>query len=106
MDRAKTVMKPLVAILSLVCVGLAAQLLLRHNKGQQTEKELVVASSHLQTLSNDVAETHAKLDEEAKLAAYLQSNLTQRATELAAASNSLAQTSSSLATAQNELKSA
>src|SRR6266536_6001292 len=97
-------MKPLVAILSLVCVGLAAQLLLGHNRGQQAEKDLTVTLSQLQNLSNQVAETHAKLDEEAKLASYLQSNLTQTATDLAVVSNSLLQASSSLATAQSELK--
>jgi len=99
-------MKPLVVILSLVCLGLAAQLLLRHNKGQEAEKELKVVLSQLQDLSNQVAETHAKLEEEAKLASYLQSNLTQTATDLAVASNSLIQASSSMATAQNELKAA
>src|SRR6266536_1413530 len=88
-------MKPLVAILSLVCVGLAAQLLFRHNKGQQVEKDLVVAASQLQTLSNAVSETHAKLEEEARLASYL-----------LIASNSLHGASNSLAVAQNELKAA
>ncbi|PYJ04418.1 MAG: hypothetical protein DME25_10005 [Verrucomicrobia bacterium] len=99
-------MKPLVAILSLVCVGLAAQLLFRHNKGQQVEKDLVVAASQLQTLSNAVSETHAKLEEEARLASYLQSNLTESATDLLIASNSLHGASNSLAVAQNELKAA
>src|SRR5438034_677925 len=54
-------MKPLVAILSLVCLGLAAQLLLRHNNGQQAEEELTAVDSQLQDLSHHVAETHSKL---------------------------------------------
>lgn len=99
-------MKPLVIILGLACIGLAAQLFIRHNKGQQAEKDLVVANTHLHSLSNDVNETRTKLEEEARLAAYLQSNLTQRATELAVASNSLSQAATGLSTSQAELKTA
>ena len=99
-------MKPLVIILGLACLGLVAQLIVRHNKGQQAEQDLVVANTQLHTLSNDVNETRVKLEEEARLAAYLQSNLTQRATDLAVASNSMAQSASALATAQADLKTA
>jgi chromosome segregation ATPase len=99
-------MKPLVVILSLLCLGLAAQVFLRQTRGQQAEKDLAMASVTLHSLSNEVSETRGKLDEEARLAAYLQSNLTQQATDLAVASNSLAQAASSLATVQSDLKSA
>ena len=59
-------MKPLVIILGLACVGLAAQLFLRSNRGQQAEKDLALASTHLSSLSNEVAETRTKLEEEAR----------------------------------------
>jgi chromosome segregation ATPase len=99
-------MKPLVVILSLLCLGLAAQVFLRQTKAQKAEKDLAMASVTMYSLSNEVSETRSKLDEEARLAAYLQSNLTQRATDLAVASNSLSQVAGTLASAQNDLKSA
>jgi chromosome segregation ATPase len=99
-------MKPLVIILGLACIGLAAQLFLRSNRGQQAEKELAVASTYLTSLSNEVAETRTKLEEEARLASYLQSNLTHRATELAVASNTISQTATTLAAAKTDLKTA
>ena len=99
-------MKPFVVILSLLCLGLAAQVFLRQTKGQRAERDLAVATVHLQTLSNDVTETRIKLEEESRMAAYLQSNLTVRATDLAVASNTMSQIVSNLQTAQLELKSA
>jgi peptidoglycan hydrolase CwlO-like protein len=99
-------MKPLVVILTLLCLGLAAQVFLRQTKGQKAEKDLRLTTSVLLTASNDLAETKAKLDDESRLAAYLQSNLTQRATDLALASNSLTEAASSLSTVQGDLKSA
>jgi chromosome segregation ATPase len=99
-------MKPLVIILSLVCVALAAQLILRFGRSGSIEKELAVAGSRLYALSNEVAESRSKAWEEARLATYLQSNLTQRVADLTAASNALSQASASLATAQEELKAA
>ena len=99
-------MKPLVIVLALACIGLAGQLFFRNSRGQKAERELSVVASHAQALSNEVVETRTKLEEEARLAAYLQSNLTSRATDLAAASNSLSQSASILAAAQTELKNA
>jgi len=97
-------MKPLVIILSLVCLALAAQLVMRHGSGGRSDKEFAAANNQLNTLSNEVSETRTKAQEESRLAAYLQSNLTVRVAELTAASNSLAQAAASLAAAQNELK--
>src|SRR5262245_11914877 len=99
-------MKPLVVILALLCLGLAAQVFLRQTKGQKAEKDLAVANTLLQNLSNELAEAKAKLEDESRLAAYLQSNLTQRATDLAVASNSLSQVTSTLTSAQGDLKTA
>src|SRR5215207_1121025 len=97
-------MKPVVVILALACVGLAAQLFFRNSRGQKAERELSAVVSHAQALSNEVVEARSKLEEEARLAAYLQSNLTSRATDLAVASNTLNQAASSLAAAQTDLK--
>jgi chromosome segregation ATPase len=99
-------MKPLVVILTLACLALAAQVFFRNSRGQQAEKELSTITLHAQALSNEVVEARSKLEEEARLAAYLQSNLTSRATDLAAASNSISQSASVLAAAQAELKNA
>ena len=99
-------MKPLVVVLAILCLGLTAHVFLRQYKGRQAEKELTVAQAQLHTLSNEVTEARNKIEEESKLAAYLQSNLTQRATELAVASNSVSETAAALSTAQTDLKSA
>ena len=58
----------------------------------------------MNSFSNEVREIRMKADEEARLAAYLQSNLTARVTELAAATNNLSQTAAALAAIQSELK--
>lgn len=94
-------MKPLIFVLSLVCAALAAQLILRNGTGSRNE--IAAAQSRAATLSNEVYEARTKAAEEAKLASYLQSNLTQHASELATATNQLAQTTASLAALQNEL---
>src|SRR5258706_7371858 len=99
-------MKPFVVILGLLCLGLTAQLFIRQYRGQQAEKELLVATSQLQTLSNEVAEARSKLSEESQLASYLQSNLIVRATELVNASNSISSVSSTLSVVQGELATA
>ena len=97
-------MKPLIAVLSLVCIVLGVQLYLRQAAPGQGGKELAAAGIRLNTLSNEVAETRIKAEEEARLSAYLQSNLTARVADLAAASNALGLTTASLSSAQSELK--
>ena len=97
-------MKPLIVILSLLCLGLAAQVFLRQGGGARAMKDLVVTTANVQTFSNAVVETQAKLEEETKMASYLQSNLTLRANDLASASNNLEQSSAALVAAQTELK--
>ncbi len=96
-------MKPLIVVLALVCAALAAQLVLRNGPGGSAQTELTTARTRVQTLSNEVHEARAQATEESRLAAYLQSNLTHRATELASASNQLAQTAASLNALQAEL---
>ena len=97
-------MKPLVVILSLVCVALAAQLVIRYGPEGRDGKEVLAATTRMNSFSNEVREIRMKADEEARLAAYLQSNLTARVTELAAATNNLSQTAAALAAIQSELK--
>lgn len=97
-------MKPLVVILSLVCVALAAQLVIRYGPDGRGSKEVIAATTQMNSFSNEVREIRIKADEEARLAAFLQSNLTARVTELAAATNTLSQTAAALAAIQSELK--
>jgi chromosome segregation ATPase len=96
-------MKPLIFVLSLVCAALAAQLILRNGSSSRSTSEIAAANTRAIALSNEVHEARNKASEEAKLATYLQSNLTQRASEFAAATNQLAQASATLAALQNEL---
>lgn len=97
-------MKPLVVVLSVVCVALAAQVWLRHGPGSSAHQNLATLNASVSAYSNEVRESRLKAGEEAKLAAYLQSNLTARVTELAAASNQLTQAASALRSVQEELK--
>ncbi len=99
-------MKPLVVVLSIVCLALAAQVWLRQGPGNRAHQEIVALNASVSTYSNEVRETRLKADEEAKLAAYLQSNLTAKVTELATISNQLTQAATSLEAAQAELKAA
>lgn len=99
-------MKPLVVVLSIVCLALAAQVWMRQGPGNRAHQEIAALSSSVSTYSNEVRESRLKADEEAMLAAYLQSNLTARVTELTAISNQLTQAATSLEAAQAELKAA
>lgn len=99
-------MKPLVVILTVLCVGLAAQVFLRQGGEGRAARDLSLTSASLHTLSNEVVEARVKLEEESKLAVYLQSNLTSRASDLVAVSNRLDQSVAALAAAQTELKTA
>ena len=97
-------MKPLVVILSLVCVALATQLVVRYRPENRDSKEIIVATTQINLFSNEVREIRTKVDEEARLAAYLQSSLTVKVAELAAMTNYLNQTAGALAAVQAELK--
>ena len=97
-------MKPLIVVLSLVCVALAAQLFMRGSRGRGGS-EAVAATTLMNSFSNEVNAIRIKADEESKLAAYLQSNLTAKAAELTTASNHLNQTEAALAAIQMELRS-
>lgn len=97
-------MKPLVVVLSIVCVALAAQVWLRQRPGGGAHQDLATLNASVNAYSNEVRESRLQASEEAKLAAYLQSNLTAKAAELEAISNQLTQASSALQSVQEELK--
>jgi len=97
-------MKPLIALLSLVCIVLAVQLYTHRSSPRRDANNLVSYGTQFSSLSNEVVETRIKAENEARLSAYLHSNLTVRVAELAAASNALNLTSASLSSTWNELK--
>jgi len=99
-------MKPLVVVLSIICVALAAQVWLRQGPGNRASQEMNALGATVNSLSNEVRETRLKAGEEAKLAAYLQSNLTVKVTELTMASNRLSEAAVALESAQAALKTA
>ena len=96
-------MKQFLIILSIVCLGLGVGLVLRHTRAQE---QLAYARTEALNVSNQLAEAHVRLNEQEKLSSYLQSNLTEKATQLTVATNTLTQVSASLATTQNDMKSA
>ena len=89
-------MKPLVVVLSIICVALAAQVWLRQGPGNRASQEMNALGATVNSLSNEVRETRLKAGEEAKLAAYLQSNLTVKVTELTMRYVSVASTTAAL----------
>ena len=97
-------MKLLIALLSLICIVLAVQLYTHRSAPRQGGKDLASVDTSFSNLSNEVAETRIKAEDEARLSAYLQSNLTARVSELAAASNALDVSAASLSSLQSELK--
>jgi chromosome segregation ATPase len=99
-------MKPTIAILSLVCLALAAGLVFRYNSTRLHPAERQALQDRLITYSNQVEEARAKLNEEQTLAAYLQSNLTARTTELVTVSNNLNTTALALSQAENAARTA
>lgn len=100
------VMKPLVIVLSIVCLALAAQIWLRQGPGNRAHQEIATLGNTVNSLSNEVRTTRLQASEEARLAAYLQSNLTAKAEELASSSNRLNETIAALESAQLALQSA
>jgi chromosome segregation ATPase len=99
-------MKPTIAILSLVCLALAAGLVIRYNSSRLQPAERQALQDRLSTYSNQVDEVRAKLSEQETLSAYLQSNLTSRAAELATVSNNLNTTALALSQAESVARNA
>ncbi len=94
-------MKVAIVFLILVTAGLGLGLMWRHNKAVETKQadEKVIIE-----FSNRVETTQSKLDDEEKLAMFLQTNLTLKGEELAGASNNLAKLNAELAKTKNEMQ--
>lgn len=99
-------MKLLVAVLSVVCLALAAEIWMRQGPGSAEFQRVSALTYQLTTFSNAVHDSRLKAEEEAKLAAYLQSNLTVRITELTGLSNHFEAVAAELASAQSALAAA
>jgi len=101
-DHSSTIfMKAAIAFLILVSIGLGVGLMMRHNKALETKQadEKVIVE-----YSNRVENTQIKLDEQEKLAMFLQTNLTLKGEELNGASNNLAKLNAELAKTKNEMQ--
>ena len=95
-------MKAAIVILILAAVGLGVGLMVRHNKAVEVKKqdeEIKVM------LSNEVAKTQSKLDEEQKVNVLLSTNLTLKGEELSNTSNTLARVNAELARTQKQMQS-
>jgi chromosome segregation ATPase len=92
-----------IIILVLVCAGLGIGLFVRNNNAVEEKK---TDDAKILQLSNDVVTTRSKLEEQQTVNLNLETNLSQRKSELETTSNSLAQTAASLAKAQADAKAA
>ena len=99
-------MKPTIAILSLLCLALAAVLVIRYNSTRLQPAERQSLQDRLMSYSNQVEEAKAKLAEQETLSAYLQSNLTARTTDLVTISNNLNTTALALSQAEGSARNA
>lgn len=96
-------MKAAIVFLILASLGLGVGLMMRHKQAVEVKHQ---DEERIQTFSNTVVETKNKLDEQEKLAMYLQTNLVVRTEELAGASNNLTKLNSELARTQKEMQEA
>jgi septal ring factor EnvC (AmiA/AmiB activator) len=97
-------MKPTVIILALLSLFLGAILVIRQNVSRKLAEENHTLEARILLLSNQVEEVRAQLGEQEKMAAYLETNLTVRAAELAAATNLVQTTANALAVAERQNK--
>jgi len=96
-------MKAAIVFLILASLGLGVGLMMRHKQAVEVKRQ---DDEKIALLSNRVEETKNKLDDEEKLAMYLQTNLVLRTEELSGASNSLTNLSADLARTQKEMQAA
>ena len=97
------VMKPLVVILAVACLGLGGAVVWRHNAAQSLIAEARATASRAQ---QQLADARTKLAEQEQLASFSQAQLQQRLTELNSLSNDLTQVRTTLASAQESLTAA
>lgn len=96
-------MKAAIVILVLAAIGLGVGLIMRHNtavKVKSQDEEIKAM------LSNEVARTQGKLDEEQKVNLLLSTNLILKGEELFSTSNTLAKVNADLARTQREMQAA
>ncbi|HKX61369.1 MAG TPA: hypothetical protein VJS65_05990 [Verrucomicrobiae bacterium] len=87
--------------LILVTLGLGVGLMMRHQQATEVKKQ----DDEIKTvLSNRVEQTQAKLDEQEKIAMYLQTNLTLKAEELTVTSNTLTKIEADLARTKKKMQ--
>ncbi len=96
-------MKAAIVILILASLGLGVGLLTVKKKSEEVKQQ---DQATIVELTKNVTETKGKLDEQEKLAAYLQSNLAARGEELSGASNNLTKLTAELARTQKEMQAA
>jgi len=96
-------MKIAIVFCILVIAGLGVGLIMRHNQAVEVKKH---DDEKIADLSKTVDDTKTKLEEQEKVAMYLQTNLNLRIEELSGASNNLTKLSSDLARTQKEMQAA
>jgi chromosome segregation ATPase len=96
-------MKAAIVFLILASLGLGVGLMMRHKQAVELKQQ---DDQKITQLSTTVEETKNKLDEQEKLAMYLQTNLVLRTEELTGASNNLAKLNADLIRTQKEMQDA
>jgi septal ring factor EnvC (AmiA/AmiB activator) len=96
-------MKAAIVFLILASLGLGVGLMMRHKQAVEVKKQ---DDEKITVLSKNVEDTKNKLDEQEKLAMYLQTNLVVRTEELSGASNNLAKLNAELVRTQKEMQAA
>jgi chromosome segregation ATPase len=96
-------MKAAIVFLILASLGLGVGLMMRHNQAVKVKQQ---DDDTITLLNKSVEDTKSKLDEQEKLATYLQTNLVVRTEELTGASNNLAKLNAELARTQKEMQAA
>jgi len=96
-------MKAAIVFLILASLGLGVGLMMRHKQAVEVKKQ---DDEKITVLSKNVEDTKNKLDEQEKLAMYLQTNLVVRTEELSGASNNLSKLNAELARTQKEMQAA
>lgn len=96
-------MKAAIVFLILASLGLGVGLMMRHKQAVEVKKQ---DEEKISQLSTKVDETKSKLDEQEKIAMYLQTNLVMKTEELSGASNNLAKLNADLIRTQKEMQDA
>jgi len=96
-------MKAAIVILILAAVGLGVGLMMRHKTAVEVKKQ---DEEIKLMLSNDLATTQTKLDEEQKVNLLLNTNLALKGEELSSTANTLAKVNADLARTQKEMQAA